>query len=65
MQMLANIFRIYPVETLPSMKTHSIVLFKRLRPGGEGEEGGGGACVWQDRGENGAGVSGHTRLSIY
>lgn len=29
MQMLANIFRIYPVETLPSMKTHSIVLFKR------------------------------------
>ena len=30
MQMLANIFRIYPVETLPSMKTHSIVLFKRL-----------------------------------
>lgn len=29
MQMLANIFKIYPVETLPSMKTHSIVLLKR------------------------------------
>lgn len=27
MQMLASV---YPVETLPSMKTHSIVLFKRL-----------------------------------
>lgn len=45
MQMLANIFRIYPVETLPSMKTHSIVLFKRLWLEGRREEGGG-----QDRG---------------
>lgn len=40
MQMLANIFRIYPVKTLPSMKTRSIVLFKRLWPS-VGEVGGG------------------------
>ena len=61
MQMPANIFRIYPVETLPSMKTHSIVLFKGLRPrmwpgGEEREEAGWGG----DKGGNG-----HTRFSIY
>lgn len=44
MQMLANILRIYPVETLPSMKTHSIVLFKRLWP-----------CMWGEEGEEEAG----------
>lgn len=38
MQMLANAFSVYPVETLPSMKTHSIVLFKRLW-----------LCVWGGR----------------
>lgn len=62
MQMLANIFRIYPVETLPSMKTHSIVLFKRLWP-----------CMWprgEGRGRGGriggeVVVNGHTRFSIY
>lgn len=58
MQMLANIFRIYPVETLPSMKTHSIVLFKRLWLEGRREEGGG-------RIEGEVGVNGHTWFSIY
>lgn len=56
--MLANIFRIYPVETLPSMKTHSIVLFKRLWLEGRREEGGG-------RIEGEVGVNGHTWFSIY
>lgn len=44
MQMLANIFKIYPVGTLPSMKTHSIVLFKRLWP-----------CMWPGGGRWGRG----------
>lgn len=56
MQMLANISRIYPVETLPSMKTHSIVPFKRLCLVG----GGGGG--WREGEE---GVNGHTRFLIY
>lgn len=45
--MTANIFRIYPVEALASMKTHLIVLLKRareyrLRVGRRGREGGRG-----------------------
>lgn len=61
MQMLANIFRIYPVETLPSMKTDSIVLFKRLWPYMWPREGvGGGGRIGGKEG-----VNGHTRFSIY
>ena len=64
--MTANIFRIYPVEALASMKTHLIVLLKRareyrLRVGRRGREGGGveeEERVVGDLGEGGGGTMG-------
>lgn len=66
MQMQANTFKIYPVETLPSMEKLSALFYSRGHAcspeGWRGEDKGVEAGVPR---RGGGGLKGHTRFSIY